>query len=206
MQARLRSPAPHSPTEVRSRRSAGKGVGDNVSPALRWTGVPAEAKQLVLIMDDLDVPMPKPLIHTIAVIDPHLGGLAEGELKPGTTGVRLMKAFGDTYVGPRPIPGHGPHHYRFLVFALSVAGPRQRRRPRGLTVCDRRPRAGARCADGHVRTLTWCQASRVNPRGFRARSRPTRCGPTCPTAPASHRAETAIRRATPSVRSASPSA
>jgi phosphatidylethanolamine-binding protein (PEBP) family uncharacterized protein len=22
------------------------------------------------------------------------------------------------YAGPRPIPGHGPHRYRFLVFAL----------------------------------------------------------------------------------------
>jgi Raf kinase inhibitor-like YbhB/YbcL family protein len=105
------------------RKYAGKGVGDNVSPALRWTGIPAEARQLVLIMDDPDVPMPKPLMHTIAVIEPELGGLAEGELKPGTTGVRLIKAFGETYLGPRPIPGHGPHHYRFLVFALDQRVP-----------------------------------------------------------------------------------
>jgi len=103
-------------------KHAGKGVGDNVSPALQWTGVP-DAKQLVLIMDDLDVPMPKPLMHTIAVLEPDLGGLGEGELKPGTTGVRLVKAFGDTYVGPRPIPGHRPHHYRFLVFALDQRIP-----------------------------------------------------------------------------------
>ncbi|HTI75182.1 MAG TPA: YbhB/YbcL family Raf kinase inhibitor-like protein [Mycobacterium sp.] len=103
-------------------KHAGKGVGDNVSPALQWTSVP-DAKQLVLIMDDLDVPMPKPLMHTIAVLEPDLGGLGEGELKPGTTGVRLVKAFGDTYVGPRPIPGHGPHHYRFLVFALDQRIP-----------------------------------------------------------------------------------
>ncbi len=57
---------------------------------------------------------------------------AEGELKPGTTGVRLVKAFGDTYVGPRPIPGHGPHHYRFLVFALDQTVPDERRRPRAF--------------------------------------------------------------------------
>jgi Raf kinase inhibitor-like YbhB/YbcL family protein len=104
-------------------KHAGEGVGDNVSPALQWTGVPSDTKQLVLIMDDLDVPMPKPLIHTIAVIEPDVGGLAEGELKRGTTGLRLVKAFGDTYVGPRPIPGHGPHHYRFLVFALDQKVP-----------------------------------------------------------------------------------
>jgi hypothetical protein len=24
------------------------------------------------------------------------------------------------YAGPRPIPGHGPHHYRFQVFALDA--------------------------------------------------------------------------------------
>jgi phosphatidylethanolamine-binding protein (PEBP) family uncharacterized protein len=100
-------------------KHAGEGVGDNVSPALQWTGIPTDAKQLVPIMDDLDVPMPKPLIHTIAVIQPDVGGLAEGELKPGTTGIRLVKAFGDTYVGPRPIPGHDPHHCRFLLFALN---------------------------------------------------------------------------------------
>jgi hypothetical protein len=104
-------------------KHAGEGVGDNVSPALQWTGVPADAKQLVLIMDDLDVPLPKPLMHTIAVIEPDVGGLAEGALKPGTSGVRLVKAFGATYVGPRPIPGHGPHRYRILVFALDERVP-----------------------------------------------------------------------------------
>jgi phosphatidylethanolamine-binding protein (PEBP) family uncharacterized protein len=104
-------------------KHAGKGVGDNVSPQLQWTGVPADTKQLVLIMDDLDVPMPRPLMHTIAVLEPDIGGLGEGELKPGTTGVRLVKAFADTYAGPRPIPGHGPHHYRFFVFALDQRVP-----------------------------------------------------------------------------------
>jgi phosphatidylethanolamine-binding protein (PEBP) family uncharacterized protein len=97
---------------------AGKGVGDNVSPPLQWSSVPTTTQQMALIMDDIDVPMPKPLMHTIALIDAHIHGLAEGELKPGTTGVRLVKAFGDGYVGPAPIPGHGPHHYRFHIFAL----------------------------------------------------------------------------------------
>jgi phosphatidylethanolamine-binding protein (PEBP) family uncharacterized protein len=104
-------------------KHAGKGVGDNVSPPLQWSGVPAEAKQLVLIMDDLDVPLPKPLMHTIAVVEPDVSGLGEGELKPGTTGVRLVKAFGGTYVRPTPISGHGPHQYRFLLFALDERVP-----------------------------------------------------------------------------------
>jgi phosphatidylethanolamine-binding protein (PEBP) family uncharacterized protein len=105
------------------RKHAGKGVGDNVSPPLQWSGAPADAKQLALIIDDVDVPMPKPLMHTIALIEPNTPGLGEGELKPATTGVRFIKAFGDSYVGPAPIPGHGPHHYRFHVLALDARVP-----------------------------------------------------------------------------------
>jgi Raf kinase inhibitor-like YbhB/YbcL family protein len=105
-----RIPSPH----------AGKGVGDNASPALHWRGVPADTKQLVLIMDDVDVPLPKPLVHTIAVIEPEVDSLGEGDLRPGTPGVRVVPTIlgRHGYAGPRPIPGHGPHRYRFLVLAL----------------------------------------------------------------------------------------
>ncbi|HEX2284234.1 MAG TPA: YbhB/YbcL family Raf kinase inhibitor-like protein [Mycobacterium sp.] len=104
-------------------KHAGKGVGDNVSPPLRWSGVPAPTKQLALVIDDIDVPGPKPLMHTIALIEADSRGLAEGELKPGTPGVRMIKAFSDSYFGPAPIPGHGPHHYRFQLFALDERVP-----------------------------------------------------------------------------------
>jgi Raf kinase inhibitor-like YbhB/YbcL family protein len=99
---------------------AGKGEGANTSPALHWTGVPAAARQLVLIMDDVDVPLPRPLLHTVAVIDPTVDGVDAGELRPGTPGIRFIRSdlrhLG--YAGPRPIPGHGPHRYRFHVVAL----------------------------------------------------------------------------------------
>jgi phosphatidylethanolamine-binding protein (PEBP) family uncharacterized protein len=35
---------------------AGKGIGDNVSPPLQWSGVPAPTNQLALVIDDVDVP------------------------------------------------------------------------------------------------------------------------------------------------------
>jgi Raf kinase inhibitor-like YbhB/YbcL family protein len=100
--------------------SAGKGVGDNTSPALRWTGLPPETRQVVLIIDDVDVPLPRPLLHTVAVIDPGVNDVAAGRLQAGTAGMRFIRAdLGHRgYAGPRPIPGHGPHHYRFHVFAL----------------------------------------------------------------------------------------
>jgi hypothetical protein len=100
--------------------SAGKGVGDNTSPPLRWDGLPADTRQVVLIIDDVDVPLPRPLLHTIAVIEPPLDGVTAGSLQPGTAGMRFIRAdLGHRgYAGPRPIPGHGPHHYRFHVFAI----------------------------------------------------------------------------------------
>jgi Raf kinase inhibitor-like YbhB/YbcL family protein len=100
--------------------SAGKGVGDDTSPPLRWDGLPPETQQVVLIMDDLDVPLPRPLLHTVAVVEPTVPGVEAGALQPGTPGIRFVRAdLGNRgYAGPRPIPGHGPHQYRFLVFAI----------------------------------------------------------------------------------------
>jgi phosphatidylethanolamine-binding protein (PEBP) family uncharacterized protein len=107
------------------RAHAGKGVGDNVSPELRWSGVPAGTAQLVVVMDDIDVPFPRPLIHTIAVVAPDLTGIGAGELEPGTPGLRFLPGTlrERGYTGPRPIPGHGAHRYRFHVLALDAAVP-----------------------------------------------------------------------------------
>ncbi|MEB4209634.1 YbhB/YbcL family Raf kinase inhibitor-like protein [Mycobacterium sp. 94-17] len=105
--------------------SAGKGVGDNASPPLRWAASPAGTRQLVLVIDDVDVPLPRPLVHTAAVIDPSVDGVAAGALQPGCPGIRFLQAdlghYG--YAGPRPIRGHGPHRYRFHVLALDAVLP-----------------------------------------------------------------------------------
>jgi Raf kinase inhibitor-like YbhB/YbcL family protein len=100
--------------------SAGKGVGEDRSPQLSWSGIPPQTQQLVLIIDDVDVPLPRPLLHTVAVIEPGVRNVDAGELKPGTAGLRFIPgSLGNRgYAGPRPIPGHGPHRYRFQVFAL----------------------------------------------------------------------------------------
>jgi phosphatidylethanolamine-binding protein (PEBP) family uncharacterized protein len=105
--------------------SAGKGVGANTSPALRWEGLPPNTRQVVLIIDDVDVPLPRPLLHTVAVIEPTVENVAAGGLQPGTAGMRFIRAdLGHRgYAGPRPVPGHGPHHYRFHVFATDEPIP-----------------------------------------------------------------------------------
>jgi phosphatidylethanolamine-binding protein (PEBP) family uncharacterized protein len=107
------------------RSSAGMGVGANTSPALHWSGLPPQTRQVVLIIDDVDVPLPRPLLHTIAAIDPTFDHVTAGALQPGCAGIRFIRAdLGHRgYAGPRPIPGHGPHHYRFQVFAIDDTIP-----------------------------------------------------------------------------------
>ena len=116
------------------RSSAGKGVGDDISPQLAWTGLPPGTRQVVLIVDDIDVPLPRPLFHTIAVIDPTIDTVDSGRLQPGINGMRFPRASmgNHGYAGPRPIPGHGPHHYRFQVFAVDKPIPDEVNRPKAL--------------------------------------------------------------------------
>src|SRR5215469_5362362 len=101
-------------------RYAGRGVGDDISPPLAWTGVPSGAAELVLIIEDADAPLPRPFVHCTAHgIPADLDGLAEGALSAATASPRIKIA--RAYVGPRPVRGHGPHRYSFQIFALGTA-------------------------------------------------------------------------------------
>jgi phosphatidylethanolamine-binding protein (PEBP) family uncharacterized protein len=107
------------------RRHAGKGVGDDVSPEVQWQGVPPGTAALVLLMDDVDVPLRSPLIHSVAVLEPDAESLGEGEFRTGATSILIVPTMlsKDGYSGPRPIPGHGPHRYRFHLLALDRKVP-----------------------------------------------------------------------------------
>ena len=103
-----------------ARQHAGEGVGANISPALEWTGVPVDAAALLLVIEDRDVPLPRPIIHVIATMHPVIESLARGQLAHSSAGVDLLAGSlgGIGYAGPRPIVDHGPHHYVFQLFAL----------------------------------------------------------------------------------------
>ncbi|MET7740879.1 YbhB/YbcL family Raf kinase inhibitor-like protein [Streptomyces sp. NPDC005385] len=114
--------------------------GDNLSPHLAWTPPPPETAQLLLVVEDIDVPVGKPAVHCLALVDPASGHLEAGALnaREPAPGVRLLKStIGRGYHGPAPVKGHGPHHYVFQLFALAApvdGGP-------GATSVDRaRPR------------------------------------------------------------------
>jgi phosphatidylethanolamine-binding protein (PEBP) family uncharacterized protein len=95
-------------------------LGPNVSPELGWSGVPGGTIQLLLIIEDIDIPAARPGLHTIALFTPGDTGIAEGALTPDNPRFRYVPTRGGRtgYFGPRPLPGHGIHHYGFHLYAL----------------------------------------------------------------------------------------
>jgi phosphatidylethanolamine-binding protein (PEBP) family uncharacterized protein len=97
--------------------------GDDLSPHLAWTAPPAGTAELLLVVEDIDVPIAKPAVHCLALIDPSREQLDPGALaaRAPATGVRILRStIGRGYHGPGPIKGHGPHRYIFQLFALST--------------------------------------------------------------------------------------
>jgi Raf kinase inhibitor-like YbhB/YbcL family protein len=91
--------------------------GTNVSPELQISGVPNEAKSLVLIVDDPDAPRGL-FTHWIAWnIDPKTTQVAENNAPAGA--VQGTSDFGKRNYGG-PCPPSGTHRYFFKVFALDT--------------------------------------------------------------------------------------
>lgn len=99
--------------------------GDGRSPPLQWSGVPAAARSLVLIVEDADSPTPHPLVHAIAVgLAAGDGGLQDGALDgeqdaPPEARLGRNSYLQHGWLPPDPPPGHGIHRYAFQVFALA---------------------------------------------------------------------------------------
>lgn len=108
------------------------------SPAVRWSGVPSDTREVVIICEDPDAPMPEPFVHWVVTgIPPDVTELPEGLPATGApldNGVQQGRnsAGSEGYYGPAPPRGHGAHHYHFQVFALDarvdVAAPIERDR------------------------------------------------------------------------------
>ncbi len=100
--------------------------GRDLSPPLAWSGVPANAKSLVLIVDDPDAPDPAApkmtWVHWVLYnLPPSATGLAQSsgarELPAGTLqGISDFKRTG--YGGP--CPPIGRHRYFFKLYALDT--------------------------------------------------------------------------------------
>ena len=100
--------------------------GTDTAPALRWELVPANAKSLVLIVDDPDAPDPKApkmtWVHEVIVDLPALnGGLGESHALPPGARFGLNDWKKPAWGGP--CPPVGKHRYYFKLYALDVTLP-----------------------------------------------------------------------------------
>ncbi len=98
--------------------------GENINPALKIEQVPANAKSLVLIMDDPDIPnFVKEKYHIevwdhwiVFNIPPSTTEVGEGASPPGVMGKNTSSK--NTYGGP--CPPDKEHRYFFKLYALDT--------------------------------------------------------------------------------------
>ena len=104
--------------------------GSNLSPGLVWAEPPGGSTWLLVVVEDPDVPLGKPFVHCLALIDParldtpyslEPGALSSGDVARGVTVLR--STIGQGYQGPQPPKGRGPHRYVFQTFALAGTPP-----------------------------------------------------------------------------------
>ncbi len=100
--------------------------GQDISPPLKWSGVPPSAKSLALICDDPDAPMGTWVHWVLYGLPPSVTELSEkvpttDTLPNGASqGSNDFKRVG--YGGPCPPPGNA-HRYCFKLYALDTALP-----------------------------------------------------------------------------------
>jgi Raf kinase inhibitor-like YbhB/YbcL family protein len=98
--------------------------GENISPALDWTGAPKGTKGFALTMFDPDAPNGGYLHWVVFNIPPNVFSLPSDAGKADSR--KLPKgalSIGNSsgkngYTGPCPPVGDKPHHYEFTIYAM----------------------------------------------------------------------------------------
>ena len=101
--------------------------GNNVSPALSWSGAPSGTKSFAVSIYDPDAPSGSGWWHWVVFnIPANVTSLPKGagdvkkKLMPKGA-IQSRTDFGsDGYGGPCPPQGDKPHHYQITVFAVDV--------------------------------------------------------------------------------------
>src|SRR5947209_3810855 len=95
--------------------------GENISPPLGWTGVPAGTQSLALMVDDPDAPSGTFVHWAIRGIPPTVDRLEENASKAGLPSGAKEGRNGAGRVGWfGPCPPSGTHHYVFHLYAVNV--------------------------------------------------------------------------------------
>jgi Raf kinase inhibitor-like YbhB/YbcL family protein len=88
--------------------------GPDRPPPLAWSEAPKGTRSFALVVDDPDAP--SGTFRHWAIYD-----IPASARSPGGDFPQAVNDFGKPgYGGPCPPKGHGPHHYRFKLFALDV--------------------------------------------------------------------------------------
>jgi Raf kinase inhibitor-like YbhB/YbcL family protein len=104
--------------------------GDDISPPIIFSGIPAKAKELALVCDDPDAPSAQPWVHWVIYRIPATTTMlpenlpAQAELTKPVTAVQGKNSWtSGRMIGYRgPAPPKGPaHHYQFKLYALDRA-------------------------------------------------------------------------------------
>jgi Raf kinase inhibitor-like YbhB/YbcL family protein len=114
----LHSPDIHDGAPIAKEQVYTRCGGQNVSPALSWSGAPDATRSFAITAIDLSV-KPNEWSHWIVIgLPPNTTSLGKGASLP--QGARaMMTDFGDAgYAGPCPPTGSGVHQYQFTVWAL----------------------------------------------------------------------------------------
>jgi Raf kinase inhibitor-like YbhB/YbcL family protein len=91
--------------------------GQNLSPPLRWEGVPQNARSVAVLLDDPDAPSGTFTHWILYDLPGKTAELKEGSSGGGKEGVNSFK--NSRYDGPCP-PPNGAHRYFFHVYALDI--------------------------------------------------------------------------------------
>ena len=97
--------------------------GDDISPPLKFQGIPSHAKSLVLIVDDPDAPRGTFDHWIVWNIPPHIQSLSESAKELFEEERTIKQGLNDfkelSYRGPCP-PAGKPHRYFFKLYALDT--------------------------------------------------------------------------------------
>ena len=91
---------------------------EGASPPLVWTGVPADAEALAVVVSDPDAPGGTYVHWVVLDLDPSADSIQEAAVPTGARQAR--NSAGRARYDP-PCPPSGTHRYRFTVFALRTA-------------------------------------------------------------------------------------
>jgi Raf kinase inhibitor-like YbhB/YbcL family protein len=103
-------------------------TGQNVSPALEWSGAPKDTKSFAVLMHDPDAPTGGAgwwhwVVYNLPAGTTQLpkgAGKADGSALPANAASNVTDYGNPGYGGPCPPAGDKPHRYILTVYALKV--------------------------------------------------------------------------------------